>query len=99
MTEQTEQEPTKDYKPAISARKATGQTLVSYAAALVTLVSVLLASPELMAQVLAAVAAYPKLSAWTVGFFGFARFGFAFYRDYQKHKDQAAAVDELNRKV
>lgn len=77
------------YDPGVTARKAGAQTLMSYAAVVVALVSTLLASPELMAQALAGVAKYPKLSAWMVGFFGVARFGLAFWKDYQKHKEPA----------
>lgn len=94
----TEQEPTKEYKPAISAKKATVQAALSYlamvAAALVTVAT----SPELSGRVVSAVAAYPKVSAAVLGVFGAVRFGLAFWRDYQKHKDQAAALDELNRR-
>ena len=82
-------EPIGSYDKGISAKKAGGQTLLSYAAMAVALVTTLLASPDLMAQVMAAVAKYPKAAAWVVGFFGVARFGLAFWKDYQKHKDAA----------
>lgn len=95
----SEQEPTQPYKPGISAKKATTQAALSYlamvAAALVTVAT----SPELSGRIIAAVAAYPKVSAWTLTIFGAVRFGLAFWRDYQKHRDQAQVLDEENRKV
>jgi hypothetical protein len=75
------------YDRGLSAKKAGNQTLMSYLAVLATLLTTLLASPDLMAQVLSAVARYPKAAAWVVGFFGVARFALAFWRDYQKHQD------------
>jgi hypothetical protein len=82
-------DPVGSYDKGLSAKKAGTQTLMSYAAMGAALVTTLLASPELMAQVMAAVAKYPKAAAWVVGFFGVARFGLAFWKDYQKHKDAA----------
>lgn len=79
-------DPVGSYDPNISAKKATNQTLMSYLALTAALLTTLLASPDLMAQVLSAVSSYPKASVWVVGFFGVARFGLAFWRDYQKHQ-------------
>lgn len=95
----TEQEPTKEYKPAISAKKATAQAAMSYLAMVTAALVTVATSPELSARVVSAVAAYPKVSTATLALFGVVRFGLAFWRDYQKHKDQAAALDEQNRKV
>jgi hypothetical protein len=89
----SDQQPTEPYKPGISAKKATTQAALSYLAMAASALTVVVTSPELSARVIAAVAAYPKVSAWTLGLFGAVRFGLAFWRDYQKHKDQAAALE------
>lgn len=82
-------DPVGSYDPKISAKKAGTQTLTSYGAAAATLLAALLASPELMAQLMVLVKDYPKAASALVAFFGFARFGFGLWRDYLKHKDPA----------
>jgi hypothetical protein len=85
----SDENPVGSYSPGVSVKKAGFQTLQSYGAAVATALMALLASPDLMAQLMGLVGDYPKVSSALVAFFGFARFGFALWRDYQKHKQPA----------
>lgn len=74
-----------DYDGGKSATKAATDTAASVGVVLATAISVVLVNPELMKIVMDAAAVYPKTAVFATTFFAAARFGFAFWRDYQKH--------------